>query len=118
IEQNSTEIRLSGDTVWSDGKSYHDDENLSLDGKEKPAGAASFSFRRIDGTTFDIIVKSKIPNRNLGEVSRFVFWSDGKTMTETKTQAEREAVPEGADPNEGRLIRASTTVLVFTRAPQ
>ncbi len=67
IEQIAREIRLSGDTVLSDGTgshSAHDDNRLSLDGKETFAGPISFSFRRIDDSTFDIISKVRIHNRN------------------------------------------------------
>lgn len=76
IEQIAREIRLSGDTVFSDStgtRSSHDDNRLSLDGKETLAGAISFSFRRIDDSTFDIISKVHINDRNLTEESRFLF---------------------------------------------
>jgi hypothetical protein len=51
-------------------------------------------------------------------VSRFSFSSDGRTLTETKTQTEREVVLEGADQTTGAVIRSSTSVLVFDKIPE
>jgi hypothetical protein len=118
IKQTAQEIRLSGETVFSDSNgshSAHDDNNLSLDGGETVIGPISLSFRRMDDSTFDIVSKININNRNLGEVSRFSFSSDGKTLTETKTQTEREVVPEGVDKTTGAVIKTSTSVLVFNK---
>jgi hypothetical protein len=53
----------------------------------------------------------------LGEVSHFAVSSDGQTLTETKTQTEREAVPEDAEKNSGAAIRTSISVLVFRKLP-
>jgi hypothetical protein len=118
IEQTAGKIRLSGDTVMSDSsKSYsgHDDSSLSLDGRETVFGPVALSFRRIDDSAFDIVSKLNYTNRNLGEVSHFAFSSDGRTLTETKTQTEREVVPEGTDKATGAVIKRSTFVLVFSR---
>ena len=117
IEQSvRQEIRLSGDSVLSgSSKSYHDDMSLSLDGRETVAGPVSLSFRRIDDSTFDIISKLNIGNRNLGEVSRFSFSSDGKMLTETKTQTEKEVAPDGTDQTKSAVIRTSTFVLIFNK---
>lgn len=117
IEQTTGEIRLSGDSVMSDSsRSYHDDTSLSLDGRETVIGPGSLSFRRIDGSAFDIVSKVNTGGVNFGEVSHFAFSSDGRTLTETKTQTLREIVPEGADKTTGALIKTSTFVLVFSRA--
>jgi hypothetical protein len=121
IKQTAREIRLSGETVFSDSNgshSGHDDNSLSLDGRETVVGPISLSFSRIDDSTFDIVSKVNISNRNLGEVSRFSFSSDGRTLTETKTQTEREVVPEGVDKITGAVIRTSTSVLVFNKIPE
>jgi hypothetical protein len=121
IKRTAREIRLSGDTVFSDisgSHSSHDDNSLSLDGRETVVGPISLSFRRIDDSTFDIVSKISISGRDFGEVSRFSFSSDGRTLTETKTQTEREVVPEGVDKNAGAVIRTSTAVLVFNRIPE
>lgn len=118
IRQSAVEIRLSAETVFSDtngSHSNHDDNSLSLDGRETVVGPISLSFKRIDDSAFEIVSKATISGRNFGEVSRFSFSSDGKTLTETKTQTEREAVPEGVDKTAGAVIRTSTSVLVFNR---
>jgi hypothetical protein len=120
IEQTAREIRLSGDTVVSDSggsHSGHDDNSLRLDGKETVIGPFSFSFKRIDDSTFDIASKLNSGDRNLGEVSHFAISSDGRTLTETKTQTEREVVPEGADKSAGAVTKTSTFVLVFNKIP-
>ncbi len=121
IKQTAQEIRLSGETVFSDSNgshSAHDDNSLSLDGRETVVGPISLSFRRIDDSTFVIVSKARINNRNFGEVSHFSFSSDGRTLTETKTQTEREVVPEGVDKTTGAVIRTSTSVLVFSKIPE
>jgi hypothetical protein len=121
IEQTTREIRFSGETVFSDSNgthSVHEDSSLSLDGRETVAGPVSLSFRRIDDSTFDIVGKVDISSRNLGEVSRFSFSSDGRTLTETKMQTEREVVPDGVDKTTGAVIRISTSVLVFNKIPE
>jgi hypothetical protein len=118
LEKTAGAIRLSGDTVVSDNTgthSGHDDNRLSLDGKETVVGPVSLSFRPIDDSTFEVISKLNIGNRDLGEVSRFSFSPDGSTLTETKTQTERELVSEGADKTTGAVIKTSTFVLVFGR---
>lgn len=76
IKPTAREIRLSAETVFSDNNgshSSHDDTSLSLDGRENLVGPVSPSFRRIDDSTFDIVSKINISNRNVGEVSRFSF---------------------------------------------
>jgi hypothetical protein len=121
IEQSDQAIRLSGDTVMSDSggpHSGHDDTALSLDGRETVLGPFSLSFRPIDGSTFEVTSKVNIPGSNVGEVSRFSFSPDGRTLTETKTQTEREAVPEGADKTAGAVIKTSKFVLVFSKVPE
>jgi hypothetical protein len=121
IKQSAGEITLSGETVFSDSRgshSSHDDSSLSLDGRETVAGPVSLSVRRIDDSTFEIVSKANISKRNFGELSRFSFSSDGRTLIETKTQTEREVVPAGVDESTGAVIRASTSVLVFNRIPE
>jgi hypothetical protein len=121
LKQTAREIRITAETVFSDSNgshSTHDDNSLSLDGRETVVGPISLSFKRIDDATFEIVSKVSINNRNFGEVSRFSFSSDGRTLTETKTQTEREVVPEGVDKTTGGVIRTSTSVLVFNKTPE
>jgi hypothetical protein len=120
IEPAATDIRLSGDTVFSDvngSHSAHDDNRFKLDGTATVIGPASLSFRRIDDFTFDIITTLDIADHNVGEVSRFVFSPDGRSLTETKTQTEREAVAEGSEKSSGAVIKTSKFVLVFAKVP-
>jgi hypothetical protein len=120
IEQAATDIRISGDTVVSDGNgshSNHEDNRLKFDGTATIIGPVSLSFRRIDDFAFDIISALDIPDHNVGEVSRFVFSPDGRSLTETKTQTEREVVAEGTDKSSGAVIKTSKAVLVFAKIP-
>ena len=115
IDEAERNIRLSGDTVYSDNSgqhSSHDDTRFSVDGTPIVRGPISLSFRRINDSTFDIVSQASIQGRNLGEVSHFVISSDGGTLTETKTQTERDAV------DTTRVIRTSTSVLVFRKLPE
>jgi hypothetical protein len=121
LEQIDRAIRLSGETVTSDksgSHSSHDDNSLSLDGKETAVGPISLSFMPIDASTFEIVSSLNIKDRNLEEVSRFSFSSDGRTLIETKTQTEREPGPESADKATGAVIRTSISVLVFSKLPE
>jgi hypothetical protein len=114
IDETERNIRLSGDTLYSDNSGphlSHDDTSVSFDGTPTARGPISLSFRRINDSSFDIVSQLIIRGRNLGEVSHFVVSSDGGTLTETKTQTER----EGADSNTTRVIRTSTSVLVFRK---
>ena len=48
IKRTAREIRISGETVFSDGNgshSSHEDNSLSLDGRETVVGPISLSFR-------------------------------------------------------------------------
>lgn len=121
IEQTGSDIRLSGETVFSDnGGSHtsHDDIRLKLDGTSTNVGPGSLSFRRIGASTFDLISSLSTPNQSVGEVSRYAFSSDGTRLIETKTQTEREAGPEGMDKSAGRVIRTSKFVLVFSKSSE
>jgi hypothetical protein len=42
---------------------------------------------------------------------------DGRSLTEMKTQTEREAVAKGADKSSGAVIKTSRSVLVFAKVP-
>lgn len=102
IERAAEEIRLSADTVVSSSdRPYHDDNRLSLTGKETVVGPVSLSLRRVDDTSFDIVSKLTGKDGGVVEVSHFAFSSDGAKLTETKTQ--------------GGATRASTFVLVFNK---
>ena len=67
--------------------------------------------------TFEIIVKVNNKDVNVIGENYFVFSTDGKMLTETKRQTEREVVAEGVDPAKGAERRTSVTVLVFDKAP-
>jgi hypothetical protein len=99
------------------GRSYHDDTSLNLDGSETVVGPVFLSFRRIDGPTFDIVSRMNNASVDFGKVSHFVFSTDGRTLTETKTQTLREIVREDADRNTGAVLKTSTFVLVFSKTP-
>jgi hypothetical protein len=91
IEQTARDLKLSGDSVMSDtSRSDHEENSLSLEGKETVIGPASFSFKRIDDATFDMVSKVNTGDINFGELSHFAFSPDGRTLTETKTQTLRE----------------------------
>jgi hypothetical protein len=118
IEQTRGKLRLSGDTVVrlsGEPVTSHDDTSLSLDGSETIVGSASLALRRIDDSTFEIISKLNIKNKEYQELSRFTFSTDGKALTETKTQTEREVAFRGGDSAQGAVIRSSTSVLVFSK---
>ena len=106
IENVSGQIRITGDTVLSDGRSAHDVVEASLDGKPvSMAPGVTASFTRIGDLTFEVLVKMR--NQDGGDqigVNRFVVSPDGKTLTETKVHTQT-----------GAIDRSSTSVLVFTR---
>jgi hypothetical protein len=117
LEQTEQSLRLSGDTTYSDNggsHSSHDETNVRLDGEPTVLGPISLSLRRSDGSTFDIVSRLSIGGRNLEEVSHFAISSDGGTLTEAKAQTEREST----DNSTTRVIRTSTSVLVFRKLPE
>jgi hypothetical protein len=114
IEQNPREVRLSGDTLYSDNRgdhSTHDDTTLSLDGKPTVLGPISLLFRGIDDSAFEIVSQLTVPGHNVEEVSHFSVSEDGRTLTETKTQTEKSL------PGNNSANKTSTFVLVFSRLP-
>jgi hypothetical protein len=120
LEQATDKLKMSADIVYSDASGphkVHEESSLSLDGQETVIGPGSLSFRRMDDSSFDIISRLNTKNTNVGEVSHFAVSSDGQTLTETKTQTKREAVPDDADKNSGAVIRTSISVLVFRKLP-
>lgn len=121
IEQAANEIRLSGDTTFSSGggsDTRHEDIPLRLDGSSTDVGPVSLFFRRIDNSAFEIISTLNVPNTNVGEVSRYVFSSDGSKLTATKIQTERAPVPVGTDQSKGAVIRTSKSILVYDKLPE
>ena len=106
IEQTTAEVRLSGETVYSDNNGSHasgNNNSLSLDGKPTSIGPISLSFRPINDSTFEIVSQLTVPGHNVEEVSHFSISGDGGTLTETKTQTEKDTKA------------TSTSVLVFAR---
>lgn len=121
IEQAANEIKLSGDTTFSAaGGSHtgHDDIPLRLDGTPTNLANASLSFRQLDNSAFEIISTLNVPNTNVGEVSRYVFSSDGSKLTATKIQTERAPVPAGTDKTKGAVVRTSKFILVYDKLPE
>lgn len=121
IEQAANEIRLSGDTTFSAGggsDTRHEDIPLRLDGTPTNVGPVALSFRRVDNYAFEIISTINVPNTYVGEVSRYVFSSDGSTLTATKIQTERAPVPVGTDQSKGAVIRTSKFILVYDKLPE
>ena len=117
IEQTEQNLRLSGDTTYSDNggsHSSHDETNVRLDGEPTVLGPISLYLRRSNGSTFDMASRLSIGGRNIEEESHFAVSSDGGTLTETKVQTER----EGTDNSTTRVIRTSTFVLVFRKLPE
>jgi hypothetical protein len=72
-------FELSGDTVVSDGggsHSYSSHDNVqafNFDGTPTVIGPGSFSLRRIDDFTFNILSKIKTATADFSEVSHFFF---------------------------------------------
>jgi hypothetical protein len=111
IEKTGTDIRLSGDSalsVNSQTQTFHDDNRLRLDGTDTIVGPIHLSFRPIDSTAFEIVSKLTVEDRFFDEVSHYSC--DGKTLTETKIQTERNTSTPDADP-----LRTSKSVLLFRR---
>jgi hypothetical protein len=120
LEHATDRLKMSADIVYSDANGthkVHEETGLSLDGQETVTGPASLSFKRIDDLTFDVISRLNAKKTNVGEVSHFAVLSDGQTLTETKTQTERDAVSEATDKNSGAVMRTSVFVLVFRKVP-
>jgi hypothetical protein len=117
ISATSSHIKIVGDTRTPEFAILHEESDVSLDGKETVLSpGVTISFKRLDETSFDIIVQgnNKEIGNQVGE-NRFVFSVDGKTLTETKTHTQREVVPEGNDQTKGAAIRTSVSILVFHR---
>ena len=118
IQQTGKEIILLGDSVVSGSsgqRTSHDDFRLSLDGTPTNVGPVSLSFRRIDNSAFEIISTVNLPNTNVGEVSRYVFSSDGSKLTATKIQTERAPAPISTDKSKGAVIRQSKFILLYDK---
>jgi hypothetical protein len=120
LEQETDRLKVSAEIVYSDAggtRKRHEEASFSLDGKETVIGPASLSFRRIDDSTFDILSQLNTTTTNIGEVSHFAVSSDGQTLTETKTQTEREPAPKAPWKDSGAVISTSKFVLVFRKLP-
>ena len=121
IERAANGIRITGDTVLNAGgesQTSHDDSTLRLDGTPTNLGPVSLSFQRIDNFAFEVTSSIDVPGTNVGEVSRYVFASEGSRLTATKIQTQRAPVPAGMDKSEGEVIRASKFILVYDRVPE
>ena len=117
LDETGGKIKVIAETTYSaDTPPRVEEQSLSLDGAETSIGGLNFSFRRIDDTSFDIVGKINTKDANGISVNHFVVSRDGKTLTETKTQTAREAVPQGTDQTKGAIVRSSTSVFVFDKA--
>jgi hypothetical protein len=108
-------LKIRSNVVTSEQGSSREELDLGIDGKETvfPEGP-KLSFKRSDDTTFDVIIS--VNNKKFGnhiEELHFVFSVDGNRLTETRTHTKRELVAEGADQAQGKVIRTSTSDLVF-----
>jgi hypothetical protein len=115
ITSTAGHLKIGSDVVTSVRGSSREELNLDIDGKETvfPEGPR-LSLKRSDDTTFDIIIS--VNNKKFGnhiEEVHFVFSADGNKLTETRTHTEREVVPEGVDQAQGKVLRTSTSDLVF-----
>ena len=116
ISATQKELTIMGDTTLPDGRRVAETSKVQLDGTETVVAANVIaSFKRIDDRSFELTITARIPAGIGIGVNRFVFSSDGKTLTETKTQTLRAAVPKGNDPEKAAVIRTSKSVLVFEK---
>jgi len=119
IERADQNIRLSGESAVKLSKnviSNPEDTSLRLNGDETNLGPAVLAFRPVNPFEFEILSRLQVKDTKYQEVSRFVFSTDGKTLTETKTQTQRAVAPDGGGKAKVASIRSSTTVLIFVRA--
>ena len=119
IERADGNIRLSGETTVSlSGRTVtsKDDTSLSLNGNAAAVGPARLTFRPIDAAAFEILTTVILRDTEYREVSRFVFSKDGRSLTETKTQAER---PRSSNDGKGKAepTKSSSSVLIFGHTP-
>lgn len=89
---------------------------MSLDGKPTAIGPISLTFKRVDDSTFEIVSQASIGGRKFTELSRLSVSKDGRTLTETKTQTERDVTSSRVDENTGAALKTSTSVLVFSKS--
>ena len=116
ISATQKELTIMGDTTLPDGRRVPETSKVQLDGRETVVATNIVaSFKRIDDRSFELTVTGRIPAGIGIGVNRFVFSPDGKTLTETKTQTLKAAVPEGSDPEKAAVIRTSKSVLVFEK---
>jgi len=113
IESAAGHMKVTSDTDLAEiPRPAHEEFGLNLNHGE--GIFPGLSFKRIDDSTFDVILS--INNQQLGNdvgENHFVFSADGKTLTETKVQTKREFVPEGTDQTKAKVIATATMVLVF-----
>jgi hypothetical protein len=108
-------IKMTGNTNLSDGRTSNEVLLLSLDGSETAVSSGVISFRRISDTSFDITVQINTNGMNATGLNHFLISTDGKILTETKTQILREPVSEGVEPMKGGVLKSSISVLIFNR---
>jgi hypothetical protein len=109
-------MKMTGNTNLSDGRTSNEEALLlSLDGSGTTVSSGRISFRRMSDTSFDITVQINTNGMNATGLNHFVISLDGKILTETKTQILREPVSEGVEPTKGKVLKSSTSVLVFNR---
>jgi hypothetical protein len=117
IAATAGHLKVTGDTVTTELGTTHEEFDVDLEHPDStlPEGP-KISFTRSGDTAFAIVLT--VNNKTLGNqvgVNRFLFSGDGRKLIETKTHTEREPTPEGMDPAESRVIRTSTSILMFDR---
>ncbi|MBI4472304.1 MAG: hypothetical protein HY646_06525 [Acidobacteria bacterium] len=119
LSATQTELTVTGETTLPDGRRLAETSTVQLNGKETVvAPDIVASFKRIDERAFEITVTANTTaGKGIG-VNHFAVLPDGKTLTETKTQTLKAAVPTGSDPEKAPVIgtsRSSRSVLVFEK---
>ena len=117
IEGPPGQIRMSGSTTFSSGRSQNDAPlTMPLDGKELvPMAGASLALRLIDDHIIEFLGKMSSSALNYQSASHFVLSADGLTLTETKTLTQRETVTTNSDPSKANILRNAVHVLVFRK---
>ena len=117
IEATGDALTLTGNTTLRDGRHVPEAAKVNLNGEPTigPGGVVTV-FKAIDRWTFDIIVTLTSPAiGDVTGVNRFVFWPDGRSLVETKTQTRRESVPAGQASSKSAEAATVKSVLVFER---
>lgn len=116
ITATQKELTLTGETTLSDGRHFSEVSKVPLDGKEVSiAKDITAIFKRVDDRAFEITVTANTAvGKGIG-VNHFVFSSDGKTLTETKTQTLKPNVSGTDDATKEAQVKTTSSVLFFQK---